>query len=67
MSSKDIVRIIYEYLSIYRVRKDGVETVTVVEDGVVVSKTVNGQPAALEGSREPGIEGPGRSKSREKS
>ena len=46
------------------------ETVTVEENGVVVSKTVNGQPAALEGgdmgSRPSTIEGPGRLKSSEK-
>ena len=36
------------------------ETVTVVEDGVVVSKTVNGEPAALEGgtgTRHSAVEG----------
>ncbi|CAI8030218.1 DnaJ homolog subfamily B member 6-A [Geodia barretti] len=31
-----------------KVNQNGIETVTVLEDGVVVSKTVNGEPAAIE-------------------
>ena len=41
------------------------ETVEIIENGVMVSKTVNGQPAALEGAsgmRASAIEGSGRSK-----
>ena len=33
---------------LYRVRENDVETVTVEEDGVLVSKTINGHAAALQ-------------------
>lgn len=49
----------------YRTNQNGVETVEVIENGMMVSKTVNGQPAALEnvsGGRASAIEGSGRSK-----
>jgi DnaJ family protein B protein 6 len=43
-----------------KVSQNGVETVTVLEGGVVVSKTVNGEPAAIEdggaGTRHPGFQ-----------
>ena len=37
--------------------QNGVETVTVMEDGVTVSKTVNGKAAALEEGKSSAIEG----------
>ena len=49
-----------------RVKQNGVETVTVMEDGVVVSKTVNGKAAALEDGGSSAIEGSGHSKHRGK-
>lgn len=51
----------------YRTNKDGVETVEVLENGVMVSKTVNGRPAALEdvsGGKPSAIEGTRKSKGR---
>lgn len=49
----------------YRTNQNGVETVEIIENGVMVSKTVNGEPAALEdvsGMKASAIEGSGRSK-----
>ena len=36
-----------------RTVQGGVETVVVLENGVLTSKTVNGEPVAIEGSKEP--------------
>ena len=57
--------IIPGYITVHlRETKDGVQTVTVTENGRVVSKTVNGHPAALEdwGGGISAVEGSSRSK-----
>ena len=38
----------------FRVRENGKETVVVMEDGVVTSRTVDGEPVAIEGPKEKG-------------
>lgn len=45
---KTIPAVYMESIVCFRMSENGVETVTVEEDGVLKSKTVNGQPQAIE-------------------